>query len=434
MKPIRLMTLAPGHFHAALVQKRMIPGVHSKCHVYGPLDADTVAHLDRLASFNTRPDSPTNWAVDVRTGCDWLDRFTREQPGNTVVLSGHNRSKIDLLLTAVGQGLHVLADKPWIIEAADFPRLQEVVQEADLREVLVWDIMTERHEITNLLQREMVSDIDIFGEWQTGTPTEPALVLESVHYLKKFVAGRPLVRPWWWFDASIAGEAMADVGTHLVDLALWMVAPEQAIDYRTDICVLDADSRPLPLTVQQFRELTGLPDYPRELNPLLVNGRLDYTGTNLARFTVRGVHVELRTVWEYEGPPGNGDKHQSRALGTKATVTIRQLPGEPPELFLAAQDRDTHVELVYRVQRKCAKLQWSFPGLGFADLGAEVQLLIPDRLRTGHEAHFAAVMEEYVRYFNTPRAVPAWERPNALAKYFITTQAVALSRQKLARG
>ena len=43
MTPIRLMTLAPGHFHAALVQKHMPPGVHRRCHVYAPLDGDLIA-------------------------------------------------------------------------------------------------------------------------------------------------------------------------------------------------------------------------------------------------------------------------------------------------------------------------------------------------------------------------------------------------------
>ena len=55
---------------------------------------------------------------------------------------------------------------------------------------------------------------------------------------------------------------------------------------------------------------------------------------------------------------------------------------------------------------------------------------IPDDLRTTHESHFAAVLEEYVRYFNTPRAAPPWERPNALAKYYITTKSVEMARQK----
>src|SRR4051812_35534037 len=185
MKPIRLMTLAPGHFHAALVQKRAHPGVASRSYVYGPLDADTVAHVDRLAAFNARAAEPTAWELDLRAGANWLDRFLREQPGNTVVLSGRNRQKIDLMRAAVANGMHVFADKPWSIDAADLPKLEEVLRDAELREVLVWDVMTERHEVTNRVQLELVRDPDIFGKWQAGGPGQPALALESVHHLKK---------------------------------------------------------------------------------------------------------------------------------------------------------------------------------------------------------------------------------------------------------
>ncbi len=90
---IRLMTIAPGHFHAALVQKRVMYGIHPRTHVYGPLDGDTVAHLARVAAFNTRPNSPASWEIDLRAGPDYLQRFAREQPGNTVILSGRNRPK-----------------------------------------------------------------------------------------------------------------------------------------------------------------------------------------------------------------------------------------------------------------------------------------------------------------------------------------------------
>ena len=56
------------------------------------------------------------------------------------------------------------------------------------------------------------------------------------------------------------------------------------------------------------------------------------------------------------------------------------------------------------------------------------RLIVPAALRTTHEDHFAAVLDEFVRYFHTPRAVAPWERPNALARYFITTQGVELAR------
>ena len=36
-EPVRLITVDPGHFHAALVQKSMYPGVDSNVQVYAPL-------------------------------------------------------------------------------------------------------------------------------------------------------------------------------------------------------------------------------------------------------------------------------------------------------------------------------------------------------------------------------------------------------------
>lgn len=428
MRPIRLITLAPGHFHAALVQKRMLPGVHRRGYVYAPLDGDLIAHLERLVAFNSRADDPTAWEVDVRAGADFLDRFVREQPGNTVVLSGKNRPKIGQIQTAVANNLHVLADKPWIVEADDFPKLEAVFRDAELREVLAWDVMTERHEVTSRLLRELVRDRDVFGDWQLGSLARPALSLTSVHCLKKSVAGQPLRRPWWWFDPAVSGEAMADVGTHLADLALWLLFPDQPVDHTRDVATLDADRWPLALSADQFRELTGLPKYPPELAGRVVENHLYYAGNNTATVTLRGVHVKLSTLWEYASP--GGDTHEIVARGTRATATVRQPPRGVAELVVAAADAKQHPALVQTLQRKCEDWQRRFAGIAIEDMLTHARLVIPDFLRTGHEEHFGEVLAEFVRYFHTPRAVPAWERPNMLTKYFITTRAVELARQK----
>jgi hypothetical protein len=424
---IRLMTLAPGHFHAALVQKRALFGVHSRAYVYGPLDADTLAHMARVTEFNTRRDNPTCWELDVRAGGDYLERFAREQPGNAVVLSGRNRPKIDLMRLAVDNCLNVLADKPWIIEHADLPKLEELFDQAELRDAFVWDVLTERFEITNWLQRELVRDPELFGSWQAGTPTRPALELASLHALKKTVNGRPLVRPWWYFDPDIAGEAMSDVGTHLADLALWLVAPDQAVDYATQIQMLAADRAPLLLSESEFRQLTRLPGYPPELQARVVNGLLYYAGHNTATFVLRGVHVALRTDWAFEPPAG--DTHRSLARGTRACVAVRPAANGLGELFVSATDPAEHAKLLVRLRAKCDLLQHEFAGMSVTDLGTEAQVLIPEGWRAGHEDQFGAVMDEFVRYAHTPRAIPAWERPNALARYYITTKAVEMARR-----
>jgi predicted dehydrogenase len=294
-------------------------------------------------------------------------------------------------------------------------------------------MMTERHEVTNRLMGEFIRDPEIFGDWRVGTAARPALVLESVHFLKKWVAGRPLARPWWWFDPAISGEAIADVGTHLADLAIGFLSTEGALDYRTDIHVLDAERWPLVLSEEQFRLVTLLPGYPPELAERVVEDQLYYAGNNTATFTIRGVHVMMAASWEFDSPQGGGDTHNAIAHGMRTSISIRQARGKHPELSIAAVEPADHTDCVRAAQGRCAALQSRYPGLAVDDRGTDVRLLIPESLRTSHESHFAEVIDEYARYFASPRAVPSWERPNALAKYFITTKSVELARAKRPR-
>ena len=148
---VRLMTLDPGHFHAALIQKEMYPGVDPAVHVYAPLGPDLLAHLGRVSAFNRRAENPTTWRLEVHAGPDFLERMLREKPGNVVVLSGRNRGKIDRILASVEAGLNVLADKPWLIAAADFPKLERTLDLAEKRGLVAYDVMTERSEITTIL-------------------------------------------------------------------------------------------------------------------------------------------------------------------------------------------------------------------------------------------------------------------------------------------
>ena len=96
------MTLDPGHFHAALVQKEMYPGVAPRVDVYAPLGPDLLAHLDRIAAFNTARDQPDRVADSRSTpGPTSSSGCSREKPGNVVVLSGRNRGKIDRIKASV---------------------------------------------------------------------------------------------------------------------------------------------------------------------------------------------------------------------------------------------------------------------------------------------------------------------------------------------
>ena len=94
----RLITVDPGHFHAALVQKFMYPDVDPLVHVYSPGGDDLSEHLKRIDGFNSRADQPAHWREEVYTGPDFFAKMLDEKPGNIVVLAGNNAKKTEYIL------------------------------------------------------------------------------------------------------------------------------------------------------------------------------------------------------------------------------------------------------------------------------------------------------------------------------------------------
>src|SRR5688572_12607982 len=324
MSTVRLMTLDPGHFHAALIQKEMYPGVAARVDVYAPAGWDLDEHLKRVQAYNKRAEKPTAWQMEVHAVDDFLERMLRERPGNAVIMSGRNRPKIDRIARSVDAGLHVLADKPWILTTADLPKLDAVLATADRKGVIAYDIMTERFEITTILQRALVNDAAVFGEIVKGSEAEPGVYIESVHHLMKVVSGAPNIRPAWFFDAVEQGEGLNDIGTHLVDLVQWTLFPGRAVDYRADLRVLAAQRWPTVIPETEFQRVTGGQSFGANLKPFVKNGALEYYANTLVSYAVRGVHTKLNVIWDWEAPPGGGDTHFAFYRGTRARIEVRQ--------------------------------------------------------------------------------------------------------------
>jgi predicted dehydrogenase len=431
MPDIRLMTLDPGHFHAALIQKEMYPGVARRVDVFAPLGTDLVEHLKRVAAFNARAASPTAWELEMHTGPDFFERMIREKPGNVVVLSGRNRPKIDRIVGSVRAGLHVLADKPWILASSDLPKVEDALAEADRRGTVAYDIMTERFEITSMLQRALVNDPATFGTMVAGTASDPGVYMESVHYLMKTVAGAPNIRPAWFFDRAEQGEGFNDIGTHLVDLVQWTLFPDAAVDYRKDITVQAAQRWPTLIPEADFRRVTGTAAFPDSLAGAVKDGKLEYYCNTLVSYVVKGIHTKLNVIWDWEAAPGSGDTHFAYYRGTRARIEVRQTRADKfrPELYVVPVDASAKVPVLAAVRAKVAALSQVYAGIGVDERGSEIHITIPDALRVGHEAHFAEVTANFLKYVRDRRALPASERPNMLAKYFVTTRGSELSRK-----
>jgi predicted dehydrogenase len=425
----RLITLDPAHFHAALVQKQMLPGIFPRVSIFAPLGPDLLAHLQLIEQFNRRTENPTDWELDVHCTPRSLEEMIAARPGNVVVLAGHNRSKIGKIKASLEAGLNVLADKPWIIRAEDLPALEAALSLADQKGLVAFDMMTERHEITTTLQRELVNDPDVFGTLVPPDPANPGVVMESTHHILKTVAGAPNARPSFFFDIWDQGEGLTDVGTHLVDLVQWMLFPDHALNYRQDIHVRGGKRWPTPITLAQFQQITGASAFPVELAPYVRGDRFDYYCNNEVDYQIRGAQVRLKVLWDWDSPAGV-DFHHAIYRGTEATAEVKQSAkaNSQPELTVVSMKPDRHVELATAVRARLDRLQETYPGIGCETIKDGLHITIPDCYRVGHEAHFAQVVAEFLKYLKSPQSMPAWERPNMLAKYFVTTMGAQMSR------
>ena len=427
---VTLMTLDPGHFHAALVQKTMYPHVRPNVFIYAPAGQDLLDHLSRIEAYNSRPISPTRWASMVCTETNYLERMLAEKRGNVVVIAGNNARKAEYINACVSAGLHVLADKPMAITAGDFKTLRASFDTAQKRRVILCDIMTERYETTTVLQRELSMMPSLFGSLDRGTQEEPAVTEESVHYFCKLVSGSPLKRPAWFFDVAQQGEGIVDIATHLVDLIQWECFPDKAIDWRNDVTVLDAHRWPTRLSRKQFSRVTTLDSFPDYLkNYVDKGGMLNVCANGKFNYMLRGVHAKVSVRWEFEAPAGAGDTHQSVMRGTKATIAIRQGAEEhyKPALYVEKAGKTTDSQLRTAVKDAVAELEQRYPGISLEQKLDRWQVVVPESYNVGHEAHFAQVMDKFLNCLNDGE-LAAWEVPNMLAKYYTTTAAYEMSR------
>jgi predicted dehydrogenase len=423
--PVKLIVLDPGHFHASLVQKEMYPSLDPTVSVYAPMGPDVVDYLNRIALFNTRKENPTAWKIELHAGPDFFERMLKEHPGNVVILSGRSRPKVDRIEASINAGLNVLADKPWIITSRDLPRLERVLDQAAKRNLIAYDIMTERFEITSILQKELVNNESIFGKLVEGSSDAPAVSARSVHHLMKVIAGVPLRRPAWFFDVNENGEGLADVGTHVIDLVQWSAFPNDSIDYKKDIHLLSASRSPTVISRSDFERVTGEPQFPASLAAHIKDGKLDYDCNNTVHYTVRGSHVFLDIRWNWESD--TGDVYEVSFRGTRSRIDLRQGAAQHsiPELYVVSQ----HPEVLAALDHWAAAMQATYPGIAVEKQSGEAHIVIPAKVRVGHEDHFGQVTNLFFDYLKAPATLPAWEQSNMLVKYFISTRGVEIAHE-----
>ncbi len=425
---VKLITLDPGHFHAALVQKNMYDQINSEVFVYSPGGNDVEEHVKRILGYNSRAENPTVWFEKVYKGKDYLEKMLAEKRGNVVVVSGNNRIKADYIKRSVEAGYNVLSDKPMVITAAQFPLLEEAFQIAQSKGVLLYDIMTERFSVTTMIQRELSMIPEIFGKLEEGTEDKPAIEMVSVHYFYKNVSGNVLVRPAWFFDVNQQGEGIVDVTTHLVDLVQWESFPEQII-HKNEIQILKAKRWPTLFSQEEFKEVTHLDQFPGYLKDNVKADKLNVYANGEITYKIKGSVAKVTAIWNFKAGEGAGDTHYSIMCGSLATLEIRQGVEEKydPTLYIQAAKGSDLNRFADNLERIVKTLPQS--GLTIEKVGdSNWKVIIPAVLKVGHEAHFEQVTAKYLEYLKAGK-LPDWEVPNMITKYYTTTSALQLAKE-----
>jgi predicted dehydrogenase len=429
-RDLRLVTVDPAHFHAAQLHTAPMSGISRDAWVYAPVGKDLAAHISFISNLKALSPKPDHWRYHIYSGDDFFERMLKEKPGDVVVLSGRNAKTIDYIAKSLDAGLHVLADKPWIIEADNFPKLEQALDLADRRGLIAYDCMSQRFEIAYRLQREFVNDSDIFGQPLDGSPDQPAVEIASAHFLLKRFNGVPNLRPAAYFDIAQQGEALADVGTHYIDLAHWTLFPEQALDYKRDIRLVNARRWPTILSLEQFIKVTGESAYPPYLRSAITDNKLEYFTNNEVTYTVRGHHVKISVSWDFESPSGANDTMLGIYRGSKSEVIARQSREENYLPGVYIKTKPVHrQEVIAALEKRLAKLSSRYPGLSYVEENGGIRIVIPKQLRRPDVEYFLMIADRFAGFVRQPGTLPKWEKANMLAKYWITTQGVKAARE-----
>lgn len=426
---VKLVTVDPGHFHAALVQKRMYEQVSPDVHLYAPDGADYRQHLARIDSYNKRQVNPTSWNEIVYTAPDFFEKMIAEKAGNVVMLSGNNEKKAEYIAKSINAGFNVLADKPMIIDPKDFTALETAFSNAKEKGLLLYDIMTERFEVTTMLQKLLSQKAEIFGNLAKGTKEEPAVTKVSVHHFSKLVSGSPLIRPAWFFDVRQQGEGIVDVTTHLVDLIQWQCFPEQVLS-SGDIKMVAAKHWPTLISKDEFKGVTGIDNFPDYLQKDIKDGKLNVFSNGEMIYQIKGVFAKVSVEWKYQAPPGGGDTHYSIMHGSNCDLMIKQGADEKYQPMLYIENVKGIALSDFKTKLQAALNTMPFDSLTLQDAGKNaLRINIPAKYRVSHEEHFGQVTAKYLDYLKEGK-LPEWEVAGMLTKYYTTTSALKMARGK----
>lgn len=167
-----------------------------------------------LAGVVTRDPARRQWVAQRHPGVPVFDTLQAMAASGLVVavtLTTPPQTRRDLVLEALGLGLHVVADKPFAPDAATARELQATAQAAGRRLAVYHN-----------------------RRWDSDIRTLKAVLdAQAVGTVRRFHSRFDLDEPGT-MEPGPAGGLLRDLGSHLVDQALWLCGPVARVYARLD--------------------------------------------------------------------------------------------------------------------------------------------------------------------------------------------------------
>lgn len=229
----------------------------------------------RITGVSVRPDQ-VNWArgsFKAEVFTDFREMLAR-QPIDIVAVANENDKKAAVILEALKQGKHVIADKPMALTIEELDGIEKRAQEENLRVLM---LLTLRGDPWYLELKELVRSGRI------GTPMQV--------YGKMSVELKRDQRPPWFLNKYRAGGPILDMAIHTIDQIEWI----------TGLCLIE---------VTAYEANISDPVREEFIDSGAMFFRLSNGGTAM---------VEQNRVM----PPGAGSDYRFNVVGTKGQVNLR---------------------------------------------------------------------------------------------------------------
>lgn len=400
---IKLIVLSAAHPHGAHLQEAFKNEFYKEVTVYARSREDMeTSYLNFIERYNQKASDQDLWHLDIYTGSDYLEKMVSEKKGDMVIIASNNERKAEYIEKSAESGLSVLADKPMALTGDDFEKLEKAFGMAEAHDKYISDLpsMSMRRFVPYVVQKELRAIPEVFGELLAGAADKPAVIQKNHHLYWKGIK-----RPPWFFDVKQQGNGLNDVTTHLIDVVQWSCFPGEPIDYRKDIQVTSARTWPTEITPTQFQKATSIDAYPEYLSQYRQDSVLKVHSNGEINYTLKGVHVQIVSTWDFESVDGGEDSYESIIQGSKATLKIKA--GNLTDLFIEPTGGD-HAVIGKALETSVKRLQIQYPYLS----------LLREKVGWRISSKKTSIARE-----DRLIAPVQWERDNMLAKYYTTTTA-----------